>query len=176
MRARGPRADELTEPLDLTVIAQLQEHLNIAGDTFTVTVDPEALIGLLGPFDGRARRVLLLLLQGYSMGMAAASVGRSIQTLQTWARDDPEYAVAQRTARDWGFRRTAERELQRRAMAGPDDKASGRLLELWLKREDSAYREKSQVAMEITHKAGESLTRLVGGYVEPDPSQTHHTP
>ncbi|MEY4762250.1 MAG: hypothetical protein RLZZ200_2106, partial [Pseudomonadota bacterium] len=160
--------DSQTPMLLKADIAELQRNLAIDAGEFQVLIPAEAIRGLLSPFNSRARHVLVSLLRGYSVGMAAASAGISNDSVLRWGRSEPSFGQAVQQARDWGFRRTAERELQRRAMAGSDDKASGRLLELWVKREDAAYREKSQIAMEVTHKAGESLTRLVGGYVEPE--------
>ena len=154
----------------------MQTNLAIDAGAFQVLIPGEAITGLLRPFNTRARSVLVSLLRGYSLGMAAAAAGISTDSVALWGRNEPSFAHAVVQARDLGFRRTQEPELYRRAMAGEGDRGSMRALELIVKARDSAYREKSQIAMEITHKAGESLTRLVGGYVEADPSQTHHTP
>ncbi len=160
----GPMADDETPELLDQDIQTLADGLRTDFGSFVVEVPTGALDGLLRAFNARARIVLTALLHGYSVGMAAANVGVDPDTVARWAKREPEFGVALKKARDWGFRRTAERELQRRAMAGPDDRASGRLLELWLKREDAAYRDKSQLDIAV-HQAFEAAgTSAIAGW------------
>ncbi|MBA2708305.1 MAG: hypothetical protein H0U59_10940 [Gemmatimonadaceae bacterium] len=162
--AWGPIADSVTPTLQEEDVRALQDHLTINGGDFDVRIPIEEIVGLLRPFNGRARTVVSKLLTGYSVGMAAACAGVDPETVSTWGKRHPEFGLAVRKARDWGFRRTAERELQRRAMAGNDDKHSGRLLELWLKREDASYRDKSQLHMEVVHRALEAESTVSQGW------------
>ena len=164
----GPMIDPGTPTLTDHDVTALQHAITFDGGDFEVRIPIEEITGLLRPFNGRARVVISKLLQGYSVGMAAACAGIGTDSVNTWGKRHPEFADAVRKARDWGFRRTAERELQRRALAGSDDKHSGRLLELWLKREDSAYRDKSQLQMEVVHRAMEAGNAVIQGW-EPAP-------
>lgn len=128
-------------------------------------VPAAALMGLLGPFNRRGRGILVALLRGYSLGMAAANAGITLATIGNWQRGFPEFREAVVTARDWGFRRTAESELQRRAMAGATDRHSGRLLELWVKREDHSYRESKGGAVgDAIRATAEVMASLHGGW------------
>lgn len=160
----GPMLDPDTPPLLPEQIEVLHQHLTLEGGDYRVTVPQEQIVGMLKPFNGRARVILERLLNGYSMGMAAACAGVDTDTVRGWGRRHPEFRAALNTARDWGFRRTAESELQRRALAGSDDRASARLLELWVKREDAAYREKSQIQMDVIHRADERQRQVAGSW------------
>lgn len=162
--------DSDTPPLLTKDVTTLQDALSLDAGEYQVRIPTDAIVGILRPYNRRAREVLICLLRGYSLGMAAANSGIHADTVTLWGKKHPEFADAVRKARDWGFRRTAERELQRRALAGSDDKHSGRLLELWLKREDSAYRDKSQLQMEVVHRAMEAGNAVIQGW-QPDAPQ-----
>ena len=133
-----------------------------------VAIPAEALGGLLGPFNGRARGILLSLLGGSTLGMAAASVGLSKNALDDWRQRDPPFAQAVTLCYDIGFSSTIEAEAYDRAM-DRTDRASGRLLELILKARSPDYREKSQLQLEVVARVGSALGTLVGGW-NPEPA------
>ena len=160
----GPMTDADTPPLAFSDVQTLADSLAMDYGEFKVEIPVDALEGVLRPFNRRAQQVLAALLHGYSQGMAAAKVGVDTDTITEWGKRHPEFALAVRKARDWGFRRTAESELQRRAMAGPDDRASGRLLELWLKREDAAYRDKSQLDIAVHQAFDSAMGGAISGW------------
>ena len=171
----GPLADASTGPLVAAAIDQLAQHLAMNGDEFTVPMPAEEIAGLLEPFNGRARGVLVAMLRGYSQRMAAATVGVTGDTVSDWGKRHPEFAQALRKAADWGFSRTFERELHQRALAGPDDKGSMRALELVTKARAPEYREKQQIAMEVTHRAEMALGNMVQGWSEDAPADSERT-
>ena len=123
--ALGPRptGDALPLPDELVVKSRQGDPVPIPSDV---------LMGLLGPFNGRARQILLSLLAGHSMGMAAASAGLSKSGLDVWRQRDQAFADAITMAYDMGFAANIEAEAYDRAM-DREDRASGRLLELILK-------------------------------------------
>ena len=132
------------------------------------TVDPDEgeMTGLLAVVerhaDGRGLKFALGLLRGWSRDMAAASAGVSDTTIRRWEERYPELGMALERIERVGFAVTFERELYTRALAGPDDRSSARLLEIVVKSRDAKYRDKSQV--EITHalasrKAMAGITR-----------------
>ena len=180
----GPLADSVTPPLSPQVIDALANHLNVsAGDVtlpsedgeeagavvqFNIAPPAEEIAGLLEPFNGRGRGVLVAMLRGYSQRMAAATVGVTGDTVSNWGKRHPEFAEALRKAADWGFSRTFEKELHQRALAGPDDKGSMRALELVTKARAPEYREKQQIAMEVTHRAEIAMSGLVQGWAGDD--------
>jgi hypothetical protein len=96
--------------------------------------------------------------------MAAAAAGVSEATLEQWEKKHPEFRQATVSAYQMGFRRVFEPELYRRALAGPDDRGSMRALELVTKARDGSYRDKSQVQMEVFHRATEATSGLTGGW------------
>jgi len=165
----GPMGDGLTLELVPADVATLQEHLSVGDGDFRVTVPAEELCGLLAPFNTRARHVLVALLRGYSRGMAATNAGVSESTLGLWEKAHPAFREATVHAYQTGFRRTFEPELYRRAMAGTEDRGSMRALELVTKARDSAYRDKAQMQLEVTHRAVESMGKLVAGWSEQGP-------
>lgn len=168
----GPMLDASTPELAAPQIAELRQNLRLDGGDFQVTLDVEALRGLLLPFNGRARHVLVSLLRGYSQRMAAASAGIDPETLRRWGLRHPEFAAAVKQAEGLGFSRVFERELYSRAMAGPEDRGSMRALELVTKARAAEYREKTQVQMEVVHRAQEAMTGAFGGWDQPDTSTT----
>lgn len=165
----GPMGDALTSKLEASDVAQLQDALAIGDGDFRVTMATETLIGLLKPFNNRARAVLVALLRGYSKGMAATHAGIAEATLANWERAQPAFREATVSAYQAGFRRVFEPELYRRAMAGTEDRGSMRALELVTKARDSAYRDKAQMQLEVVHRAAESMGKLVAGWSEPAP-------
>jgi len=98
--------------------------------------------------------------------MAAAAGGVTDDTLRAWEKRDPDFAQALSVAQELGYRIVVEAELYDRAF-DREDRASGRLLELVVKARDSAYREKSQVSMEITHRAEAAMDSAIEGYASP---------
>lgn len=169
--ALGPRVTGANgievEPLDTETVMTIQDALTLDTGDYRVPLPVEEITGLLGPFNTRARVILIHLLKGYSRGMASTVAGVSESTLESWEKRDPEFREATVRAYQMGFRRTFEPELYRRAMAGSDDRGSMRALELVTKARDASYREKSQVAMEVVHRAGESMAKMVNGWTEP---------
>lgn len=160
----GPLADNETPVLISSEITTLAKNLSLDAGDFTVLTNAEEIRGLLGPFNARARHVLVSLLRGYSKRMAATMVGVDVDTLTRWGKSVPEFAQAMSKASDWGFSRTFERELYSRALAGPDDKGSMRALELVTKSRAAEYREKAQVQMEVIHRAQEAMSGAFGGW------------
>lgn len=160
----GPLLEENASPLEIVAVEALQNALATTIDDFRVVIPASDLRGRLAPFNNRARILLVHLLRGWSRGMAAAQAGIAEQTLENWEKRQPTFREATVWASQTGFRRTFEPELYRRAMAGDADRGSMRALELVTKARDSAYRDKSQLQMEVVHRAGESLGRLVGGW------------
>jgi len=156
--------DAHTAPLLLRDIKELQTNLTLDGGDFRVVVPEDTLRGLLEPFSTRARMVIVSLLRGYSQRMAAATAGMSDEGVRLWGKAHPEFARAVREASNLGFSRTFERELHQRALAGPDDKGSMRALELVTKARAPEYREKQQIAMEVTHRAEIAMSGLVQGW------------
>lgn len=160
----GPMLDAATPGVVVQDVEALQSALSVTIDNFRVTVPAEELRGRLEPFNTRARHLLVWLLKGYSRGMACVQAGIAEQTLENWEKRQPLFREATVWAYQTGFRRTFEPELYRRAMAGNDDRGSMRALELVTKARDSAYRDKSQLQMEIVHRAGESMAKAIGGW------------
>lgn len=155
-----PRPDEQPERLDLKQLATVQNGKVVAGN---VQVDAGEVGGLLRPFNGRARRYLVALLQGQSHMMASANAGVDNDTITRWKKLHPEFAKAASRCSNLGFTAVFEAELYDRAL-DRDDRASGRLLELVVKSRDAAYREKSQVQLEVQLRAAEATTGLIGGW------------
>ncbi|MBK7124746.1 MAG: hypothetical protein IPH65_02300 [Dehalococcoidia bacterium] len=100
---------------------------------FQVEVPVEHITETLVAFDGRRRAFLVALLNGYSKGAAASSIGVTARAVQLWAKRDECFAEAVRYCEDIGFASVIETELYRRALAGTADKGSVRALELVLK-------------------------------------------
>ena len=163
MLPQGPRPTG-TEPIPVTegeieIVTRGAQRVLVPGD---------ALRGILGPFNGRARSILLSLLGGHSMGMASAGAGISKNTLDRWRQSDPAFGEAVTLAYDIGFSAGIEAEAYDRAM-DRTDRASGRLLELILKARSPDYREKSQLQLEVVARVGSALDTLVGGWT-PEPA------
>jgi hypothetical protein len=162
-RALGPMEDSETPMLLTRDVEQLKSNLNINGGDFAVTVPIEELVGLLQPFNTRARHVLVSLLRGYSRDMAATAIGMTHEGLRGWGKRHPEFAEAMTKASQMGFSKVFEGELYRRALAGPDDRGSMRALELVAKSRSSAYRDKSQHQVDVIHHAQAATEQAFGG-------------
>ena len=158
---QGPRTIDGSplplEPGEITFVTARAMEVHIPSD---------ALGGLLGPFNGRARVILLRLLAGFSMGMAAAAAGLSKHGLDSWRERDPEFAQAVTLAYDIGFGAVIEAGAYSRAM-DRNDRASGRLLELILKARGEEYREKSQVQLSVIRAVGSAFDGLAGDWEQP---------
>lgn len=176
-RSKGPLAEADTPPLKLNDIRHVADALQLdIGNGASISIPAEAVLELFQPFNGRARHVLASLLSGYSRKMAASRIGIDNETLQNWAKRVPAFAKALQQAEDWGFARIWESELYKRALAGPQDRHSGRLLELVVKARDAAYRDKSQLHMEITHVAQQAMHNAFGGWDADDLPAPPQTP
>jgi len=127
-------------------------------------VDRDQVMGILAPFNGRARRYLAASLRGASRGMAAAAAGVDLNTIQGWELKHTAFRQAAVDASNLGFATVVERELYSRAFAGAEDRGSMRALELVTKARSPEYREKSQVQMDVIHRAGAALGALTSGW------------
>jgi hypothetical protein len=149
----GPLADSDTATLVRTDVAALARNLRLDGGDFTVLIPEGEIRGLLLPWNTRARQVLVSLLRGYSLRSAAATAGIDHDTVTRWGKKHTDFSQALTKAREWGFTRTFESELQRRALAGPDDRGSMQALLAVAKARAPEYREKSQLQLEVLHRA-----------------------
>jgi len=122
------------------------------------------VVGLVAPFDGKRRAVLTALLNGSSKSMAAAGAGVTPRSVQLWEKADEAFRNAVAAAEQIGFAGVIESELYRRALAGQEDRGSMRALEMVVKSRDAAYREKSQISLEVVQRAEETHRRLVDGW------------
>ena len=155
---QGPRPLS-DEPLPI----QEEDYQLVTRTGQSVAIPAEALGGLLRPFNGRARQILLRLLAGHSLGMAAASVALSKDALDDWRKRDPEFGAAVTLCYDIGFSVGIEAEAYDRAM-NREDRASGRLLELILKARSPDYREKSQLQLEVVRRVEFAGHRMIAGW------------
>lgn len=167
--------DAQTPPLLIKDVKELRTNLALDGGDFRVELPEDVLRGLLEPFSTRARMVIVSLLRGYSQRMAAATAGIDDETVRVWGKRHPEFAQAVQKAASLGFSRTFERELHQRALAGPDDRGSMRALELVTKARAPEYREKQQIAMEVTHRAEIALGGMVQGWDDDGPADSERT-
>ncbi len=139
---------------------------------FQVEVPVEHITEVLVEFDGRRRAFLVALLNGYSKGAAAASVGVTARAVQLWAKKDDLFAEAVRYCEDIGFTAVIETELYRRAVAGTDDRSSMRALELVLKSRRSEYRDKGHLLwIRLRKHRGQPRRFRQGGAPVPNRSQ-----
>lgn len=115
------------------------------------------------PFTGRARVVVIQLLRGQSLTMAATTAGITAETLARWRKHDAAFNEAVETALSWGFARVYESELYDRAL-DRSDRASGRLLELVLKSRSPDYRERAQLRHEVIHRAEQAHSNMIAGW------------
>ena len=136
---------------------------------FQVEVPVEYLAETLLPFDGRRRAFLVALLNGYSKGAAAASIGLSARAVQLWAKKDERFAEAVRCCEAIGFSTVMETELYGRAVGGTADTGSMRALELVVKSKRPEYREKHQFEPDTIVGAGRAITALAAGWRESGP-------
>ena len=125
------------------------------------------IIGLVSPWRGRARSVLLALLQGATRGGAATVAGVPLRAVEKWCRDQADFRRAVEIAQGWGFAATYERELHERAM-DRKDRGSARLLEMVVKSRDAAYRDKSTLQLEVVQRAQEAVQELSAGWASVD--------
>ena len=123
-----------------------------------------AFIGLLEGLDPHARRMAAALYQGQTRRMAALAGGIHPKYLPELCKRDRKLADALDMAEAMGLATTLERELYKRAMAGPNDRGSIRALEIALKSRDANYRERSQMQLEVVTRAQESRAQIVSGW------------
>lgn len=160
MPATGPLANELTRPVEEEIPEQRIATLRPGA---AAPLPADQVWGLLRPFSGRARGILIGLLRGDSAAMAAAAQGTTAETVRVWSRKSPEFAAAVATAREWGFATVYEAELYRIAL-DTEHRGQIRALEMVVKSRDSAYRDKAQLQIEVIRAAGEAEQRMVGGW------------
>ena len=154
--ALGPRPTGDLLPLDPNMQV-------VSRNGAAIPIPSDVLAGLLGPFNGRAREILVHLLGGSSMAMAAATAGLSKTGLDTWRQRDPEFGAAVTMAYDMGFAASVESYAYQRAF-DPEDRASGRLLELILKARSPDYREKSQLQLEVVRRIEDAGASMLSGW------------
>ena len=123
------------------------------------------MAGLIGRFNGRARRVCLRLLGGASLLQAAAAAGIGRTTLDDWRQRELEYQRIVSLCLDLGSA-LYEGELHSRALAGPDDRGSMRALELVVKARNPDYRDKAQIQMGVLHVFKQGLSDAGGWRAE----------
>ena len=140
---------ETLPPLDRAEVARLVPSI----DADAV----EEISGLLDGFNGRARRVCLLLLGGASLLQAAAGAALSRGTLDNWRQGNAAFQRAVGLCLDLGSA-LYEGELHSRALAGPDDRGSMRALELVVKARNPDYRDKQQIQMGVLHVFKQGLS------------------
>ena len=123
--------------------------------------------GLLRTFADRAggngEAIALGLMAGMSVRRAALASGITAEALYAWMKSDPELRRAVLAAEAIGAARF-EAELERRALAGADDRGSVRALELVVKARMPEYRDKTQVQMDVVHKAESAVLDIVGDW------------
>ena len=113
---------------------------------------------------GEQGRILgVALLSGKSLRIAATMAGFSPETIRQWLQKYPDVRYAVLTAEAIGAS-VFERELERRALAGSDDRGSVRALELVVKARMPEYRDKTQVQMDVVHKAESAVLDIVGDW------------
>lgn len=151
----GSPIAEHPAPLEIETFQSTLPGLRIA-------LPDDAVIGLLRPFSGHARKTLAVLLAGGTLGMAAAAVPMSKDTLDNWRRRHPQYDKAVRQALDWGFAQTYEAELYSRALDRAD-RGSMRALELVVKSRDASYRDKQTGTLEVVHRMVSGVQRMIDG-------------
>jgi hypothetical protein len=85
-------------------------------------------------------------------------------SIRRWEERHYELGEAFERLEQIGFAVTMERELYERAMAGPEDRSSARLLEIVVKARDPKYRDKAQI--DITHSVAsrKAMTSLTAGW------------
>jgi hypothetical protein len=127
-------------------------------------LDPQVAAGLCQPFSGRARTVLLALLQGWSRTQAAAFAGVTDSAVRQWGQQDRAFSEAVEAAQSLGFARGPESELYKRAFAGEEDRGSMRALELIIKARSPEYREKVQTRLDVVHHAERMMGAMADGW------------
>ena len=122
------------------------------------------LLSALENHAGEQGRILgVALLSGKSLRIAATMAGFSPETIRQWLQKYPDVRYAVLTAEAIGAS-VFERELERRALAGSDDRGSVRALELVVKARMPEYRDKTQVQMDVVHKAESAVLDIVGDW------------
>ena len=123
--------------------------------------------GFLATLENRAgdagRRLGEALVHGRSLRLASVDAGVTYTAIRDWMRSDPELRSAVLAAEAVGAS-VFERELERRALAGADDRGSVRALELVVKARMPEYRDKTQVQMDVVHKAESAVLDIVGDW------------
>lgn len=149
-------------------IAQQVEREDVASPELMPRVPGELVVHTvleaerLGGESGR--RIATALLGGQSRTMAALAGGLTEGGLRDWCKKVPDARKVFDMCEQIGLASTLETELYRRAMSGKDDKGSLRALELILKARRPEYREKSQLALEVVHRAETAMQSLTEGW------------
>lgn len=159
-RPRGPRPLGPYPSSDSVRLPDVAVGTVLALVPWLDDVGAAEIAGTLQPFNGRARTILLALLEGRSALAAAARAGVSTAAVDGWRRD-PEFSDAFDLCYSMGSAHF-EDELVQRALAGPDDRGSMRALELVVKARNPEYRDKAQVQMGVVHVMGGILRDAAG--------------
>lgn len=126
------------------------------------------ITGLLSACEGRAgvagRLIGMALMRGLPRRMACLKAGISRSSMDSWAKSDRELAELWRVCEDIGLSQTLEAELYSRAMAGPEDRGSARLLEIALKARMPEYNEKRTAMLDVVEKAAEAQASIAAGW------------
>ncbi len=132
-------------------------------------VGVEVMVGLVQRIEAHAgalgRLVAIQLLKGHAKYKACARAGTSENVFfRHVAAGNAELLDLLTQCERIGFSRTFEAELFSRALAGPEDRGSARLLEVALKQRDPSYRDKSDVSVTVVQQAREAAMIGAGGY------------
>ena len=144
---------------------QIVPLLNLSQGRYTIAIEEPAIRGLVEPFADRARVVLLALLDGCTVRMAAARAGIALNTVDRWRKEHPEFAQAESTAKEWGFATTQEAELHHIAM-DRTHRGQVRALELVTKSRAPEYREKQQLEISVVQRAQQAVADLGSGWTD----------
>lgn len=141
-------------------------------EQFTASLSQDVideLRGCISKFNSRARVILVGLLNGFSLKQATLRAGRTSDCAERWAKVDPEFREAMELCKQYGTAFVYESELERRALAGSDDRGSMRALELVVKARDASYRDKSQVEVAHVIAAQNAEAQLTSGWRDVTP-------
>lgn len=159
----GPYQDPASPepPVDVLAIAAAAPWANSEGR--------EGICGLIAPYSRKARNLLIDLVSGSTLTTARARQVLPQASFDYWRDNWPEYRAAVDACYELGTLRF-EDELRRRALAGIDDKASMRALELIAKSRNADYRDRAQQDMAIVAALGTVLQSARGWRALPAPS------
>lgn len=133
------------------------------------------LQGLVQELAGAHYRVAAgALMAGCSYALAANLAGISQSAMADARKKRPDLAALLTQCEQIGFG-LYELELQKRALAGDQDRGSIRALEIVAKSRRAEYREKSAIAIDVIHRAEQSASRLVGGWDTQPSSDSNET-